>query len=488
MIAFDLGASSGRGMIGSYDNERIAFSEFHRFQNTPVSINGSLQWDVLFLYGEMIKGLKGLSASGDTYASLGIDTWGLDVAFLDTAGLLIGNPLHYQNVLTLDVLPSLFEKIDPWDLYSRTALQQVRIKTLPKIFALHCKYPHFLPNCENMLFICDLFNYFFTGVKACERSIASTSQMCSVEAGDWDTDLLHRLSLPTQFLTPIASPCKILGKFLPSVAQDVGFSLPVALTLSHDTSCAFLATPFDKKERSAVLSCGTRALLGVELDAPIATKEAFIHQFSSEKGVDGTTRLLKSAMGLYIYQQLCIEFSAESAPPDYDMLNAQAYGAPAHQCFIDPDHELFSQPGPMAARIRDFCQQTGQTAPDTKEALLRCVLESLTLNYALAFSSLEAVLNEPVERLYVVGGGGANKTLMQFLADCIDRPVFSGPKEAAVLGNLFSQLIALGELKDRWEARTILANSSPTTQYLPQSDHSWQTAAGRFLAIKNKFS
>ncbi len=484
IITFDYGASSGRAILGAFDGDRLEVSELHRFANDPVQVTGHLTWDVLRLFFELKAGLiKAAIAGHKDVASVGVDTWGVDFGLLSEYGQLLGNPFHYRDVLTENAMEQVFEIVPKAELYERTGLQFLRFNTLFQLHALRRQYPKLLDSAKDLLFMPDLLNYLLTGVKAAEFSIVSTSQMYNLAAHDWDRELIARVGADPAILQKIIPSGTLLGGLLPDIADETGVSPKVCAVCGHDTGSAVLAMPVQKGERSAYLSCGTWSLLGVELDAPCTGPEAFAVEYTNEGGFNGTTRFLKNIMGLWIYQEIKREFERREGAVDYKTLDAEVLAAPAFRSFIDPDEERFMTPGHMTEKIRDFCRETGQPVPETRGECLRCALESLALKYRCAIEQLEKILGYGLPALRVLGGGCKDRILMQFTADAIRRPVHAGPVEATAIGNMAAQLITLGDAKDRWDAREIIARSFGVETYEPADAALWEEKYGEYLRI-----
>lgn len=473
-MTFDYGASGGRGMLGEYDGSRLTLSELHRFSNDPVTLSGHLQWDLPRLFFELKQGLIKASIAGHKdIASVGVDTWGVDFGLLDAYGMLLSNPFHYRDTLTEGEMEKVFEAVPKKELYTRTGTQFLRFNTLFQLTALKRLYRDYLARAKDLLFMPDLLNFLLCGVKVSEFSIASTSQMYNLDLKDWDISLLSQLGIDANILQPIVLPGAKLGNILPDIADETGIFADVCAVCGHDTGSAVLAVPMKKGERCAYLSCGTWSLLGVELDAPITNKQAFEVEYTNEGGFGRTTRFLKNIMGLWIYQEVKREFERREGAVNYATLDAEILAAPAFACFIDPDAEAFISPGHMTEKIREYCRTTGQTVPQSRGAVLRCVLESLSLKYRFCIEQLETVLGYSLPLLRVVGGGCKDKILMRFTANAIGRPVCAGPVEATATGNMAAQLITAGEAADAWQAREIVAASFGVEEYLPEDSAVW---------------
>jgi len=485
ILTFDYGATSGRAILGEYENGRLTTTEIHRFQNNPVEINGHLYWDVLRLFHECKQGLiKAAIAGHKDIDAIGIDTWGVDFGLLDENDMLIGNPFNYRDCLTDHEMERLDKVFPLKEIYDHSGIQLIKFNTLFQLTALKDQYPELLKRAKRMLFMPDLLNYFLTGNLSAEYSIASTSSMLDIRTHDWDYELLKKLGIDPSILPPITPPGRKLGKLLPKITEETGISCEVISICGHDTGSAYLAVPMEKGESCACLSCGTWSLLGSELDHPVVSEEGFSYNYSNEGGYDFTTRYLKNIMGLWIYGEVKREFERREGDVDYDTLNRETLAAPAHMSYIDPDDDSFMAPGRMVEKIQEYCQKTGQKVPKTRGEVLRVAQESLALKYRYAIDRLEKLLGKKLDTLRVVGGGCNNKTLMRFTANALGRPVICGPIEATAIGNMTAQLLSLGEFTDRWEARRVIGAAFEQVTYLPEED--WEEAYKKFEAIVDK--
>jgi rhamnulokinase len=482
-LAVDLGASSGRVMLGRWDGARFELEELHRFANEPVGALGRLHWDALRLWHEIKGGMRRYAARYDApLAGIGVDTWGVDFALLDRAGRLIGNPVTYRDPRTDGMIERVFERVPRSEVFARTGIQILPINTLFQLVSM-AGDPQ-LDSAGTLLMIPDLFHYWLTGVRAAEYTNATTTQMFDARERRWDTGLLGTLGLPSHFLPPVIEPGTRLGEVLPDVLSEVGLrgSLPVIAPGSHDTASAVAAVP-DLDERSAYISSGTWSLIGVEVRAPILGEDALALNVTNEGGVAGTIRLLKNVAGLWLLQESQRQWQREGAPYSWDQLLALAGGAEPFRSLIDPDSELFAQPGDMPARVREFCRRTGQPAPESVGAIVRCCLESLALKSRWVIEAIERVARLRIDTIRIVGGGCRNQLLCQFTADACGLPVAAGPAEATALGNIMVQAIATGYLPDITAGRAAIAASAERQLYEPGTRGAWDEAFGRFVAL-----
>ena len=478
LLAFDLGAESGRAVLGAYDGERLQLTELHRFGNGPVRILDSLHWDVLRLFSEMKAGLAKAASHG--LSGIGVDTWGVDWALLDAAGGLVGMPYHYRDSRTDGVMEQVFARVPRAEVFACTGIQFMQLNTLYQLYAMAQRQPRLLAAAETLLMMPDLLNYWLTGRKVCEFT---TSQMYDPIAGDWARPLLDKLDLPHHILPPIVPPGSVLGPILPAVAEEVGCGpVPVIAPASHDTGSAVVAVPAAVPD-FVYISSGTWALQGVEVRAPVINEATLQHNFTNEGGAGGTYRLLKNIVGLWLVQECRREWQRQGVDLSYDELTAQAAAAPAFGSLVNPDHPSFLPPGGMTARIQGYCRATGQAVPEVRGAIVRCALESLALRFRAAVEQLESITGRPLGVIHIVGGGARNELLNQFTADATGRPVVAGPVEATAMGNIAVQLIGLGHLRSVQEARDLVRRSVAPKTYEPQDAAPWDESYARFRAL-----
>jgi len=483
-IAFDFGASSGRAILGHYDGESLKTEVLWRFSNDPVQAGATLHWDILRLLHETKQGLYAAKREGHMNISgIGIDTWGIDFGLLDHRGALLSNPVHYRDMRTLGYMNKAAEKVSRKNIYEQTGNQFMEINTLYHMMAIAEKTPELLERAKTLLFTPDLMGYFLTGEMVCERTIASTSQMLNPITGDWAYSMLQQLSIPSHMLLPVTDPLKRNGILTKEVQEELGFgAVPVLSIGGHDTASAVVSVPADG-ENFAYLSSGTWSLMGVELDAPILSDMAYSMNVTNEGGVNKTTRLLKNIMGLWILQECKREWDRLVETESYDQLAAMAEQEPAFRSLVDPDSAEFGKPGHMGDKIKDFCAHTHQPIPESKGAIVRCILESLAMKYRKTFIELETITGKTIPVLHVVGGGSRDTLLNQFTADALNRPVMTGPSEATALGNLVGQLMVLGEVNGMSEARALIRRSVEPQCVMPKNTSAWHDGYEKFLKI-----
>lgn len=481
-LTFDFGASSGRGILADFDGQKLSIREIHRFVNEPVLAFGHYYWDLLRLFSEMKNGLIQLRRDGMTeIASMGVDTWGVDFALLDAYDKPLGNPFYYRDSLTDGAMEAVYSVIPKRELYERTGIQFMKFNTIFQLYAIQHRYPDLLHSAKSLLLMPDLLNFMLTGVKSAEYSMASTTQLLDVRTQTWDTELLQRLNLPTDIFLPVIRPGQMLGTTTDAIQNETGMKVPVASVCGHDTGSAVLAIPMEQNERCAYISCGTWSLLGVELDAPRTDDSAYAIEYTNEGGFGGTIRFLKNIMGLWIYQEVKRELEKMHGVIPYAELDAEIAAAPSLVRFIDPDNDCFFEKGHMIEKIQSFCRATGQTVPETRGEIFRCILESLAMKYRYAVEQLESMLGYSLPVIRIVGGGCKDRLLMDYTARATGRRVMAGPVEATAIGNICAQLIATGEVSDVWQARSLVADSFDIQDYTVSNRSEWDDAYARFL-------
>jgi rhamnulokinase len=480
LVALDLGAESGRVVVGTFDGAHLALEVAHRFANVPVSLAGTLHWDVLRLFGEIGAGLRRVAGDGPV-VSIGVDTWGVDFGFVDRRGRLVGNPVHYRDDRTSGILERAFELVPREEIYRATGIQLMPINTLFQLLSMVRAGDPQLAQADRLLLMGDLVAHFLCGSAVAEYTNASTSQCLDPFERDWARPLLERLGIPTGFLPELVQPGTRLGALRPDVAADAGLSgTQVVAPASHDTASAVVGTPL-AGPGTAFLSSGTWSLIGLEVDAPIVSELTLAANLTNEAGVGGTIRLLRNVAGLWLVQQCRRALYPADARPSYDDLAALAEAAPGFTAFIDPDDERFLRPGDLPTLLRSFCRDTGQPVPPDNGTLIRVVLESLALRYAVVVDELAGASGRPIEAIHVVGGGANHQLLCRLTAGATGLPVRAGPVEATAIGNLVVQAITAGALGSVAEARALVARSFPVTTYDPEGD--WAEARARFAAV-----
>jgi rhamnulokinase len=472
VAAVDLGAASGRVMVGRVGADLLEMAEAYRFENRPVRVGGTLHWDVLALYQGIVEGLRAAGA----VESVGIDSWAVDYGLLDADGVLVGNPVHYRDARTEGVAERVWETVPAEKLYAVTGIQYAPFNTLYQLVAARGSAS--LAAARQALLIPDLLGYWLTGVAGTEVTNASTTQLLDAVTRTWSTDLAAQAGVDVGLFPPLRQPGDAIGPLLPSVLEAISVPGPIPLTAvaSHDTASAVVAVPAAPTERFAYISTGTWSLAGLELPSPIRTEPSRRANFTNEAGLDGTTRYLRNIMGLWLLQECLREWEDIDLPP----LLAAAAQEPPLRSTIDAADPAFLAPGAMTARIREACRSTGQPPPSTPPEVTRCILDSLALAHRRAVTDAQRLADHPVDVLHIVGGGVHNTLLCQLTADACGLPVIAGPAEAAALGNVLVQARALGVVGDRTAMRALVARTQPLVRYEPSGDRgAWDAAAAR---------
>lgn len=483
ILAFDLGASSGRAIHGKLTDNKIIIDDIHRFPNDPVQVGNRLYWDILRLYHEIKQGLLTAKHRGVEPSSIGIDSWAVDFGLLSSDGSMLGNPHHYRDSLYDGKMEQLHAEITPEEIFSRTGIQFLSFNTIYQLYAHRLSQSSMLESAEHFLMIPDLLRYFLTGEKYNEFSNATTTQLYNPIRQQWDSELMEKLGLPSSWFGQVLQPGSLAGTLQQSVQAELGLgAIPVYAVAEHDTASAVVAVP--ALHRSfAYLSCGTWSLLGTELDRPIINEEAQKLNFTNEGGYGGTYRLLKNIMGLWIVQECRREWERVGKSFTFPELVGKADQALAFSAFIDPDDSVFLAPGDMPARVRDYCKRTNQHIPEQPGEIIRCVLESLAFKYRYVLKLTERLSGQSFNGLHMVGGGIHNYLLCQWTANAIGKLVWAGPAEGSAIGNLAVQWIAKGDFSDIWEARRIIRDSFPIVIYEPENVSDWEDGYGKFLQV-----
>lgn len=477
-LAIDIGASSGRLILGRLADGRLDAQEIHRFANTPVRLPTGLHWDILRLWHEVTAGLAKLPALLDApLDGIGIDTWAVDYALLDEAGRLLGNPHHYRDQRTAGMPESLARSLPPERVYARTGIQQMPINTLYQLASMRAHGDRTLDHAAHLLLIPDLFHYWMTGQLVAEYTNASTTQLLDARERRWAGDLLDALELPARILPDVVAPGTALGMLRPELAAACGLhhAAPVYATATHDTASAVAAVP-GLDAHSAYISSGTWSLVGVELDAPILSEQAQRLNFTNEGGVAGSIRLLKNVGGLWLLQECQRQWQREGRAYGWDELGLLAEAAPPLRSLVDPDAPDFLSPDDMPAAIRAYCRRSGQPEPAEAGAVVRCCMESLALAYRRVIEQIEALTGRQIRTIRMVGGGTKDATLCQLTADACGREVVAGPAEATALGNMLVQAVASGALPSIQAGRAAVARSAPQRAYAPRTGTDWGAA------------
>lgn len=481
LLAFDYGASSGRAIVGTFDGKKIELNEIHRFLNEPVQVNGVLYWDILRLYQELKNGL--LKANSYDVDCMGIDTWGVDFAFLGKDGNMLANPYHYRAKHTENAIEEICKVLKREEIFAKTGLAFQPFNTLCQLYTMKNDGNPSYDVAKDALFIPDLFNYFLTGNKVCEFTIASTSQLIKPGKNEWCDDIFNAYGIKNLFPEIVSAGTKI-GSLRQGVMDELQLSksIPVIATAEHDTGSAYVAVPAET-ENCAFLSSGTWSLLGCESDTPILTKEALDAGYTNEGGVGNNIRFLKNIMGLWIIQECKRQWDKEGEVLSFQQIADGAAQVEPCKFIINPDYKDFYSPFDMPNKIVKYCKETGGAVPTTKFEIARCVYDSLALTYKHNLIKQEQILGKKIDVLHIVGGGANNVLLNIATADATGIKVTAGPTEGTALGNILTQLIAMGEIKDLKEARQIVRNSTNIKEYLPKNTGAYEKGYERFLKL-----
>jgi rhamnulokinase len=467
-LAFDLGAESGRAILGRFHSGVLTLEEIHRFPNEPLRESGTLRWNVSSLWNEI---QRALAAPLPDLAALGVDTWGVDYALIGNDGKLVENPYHYRDARTDDIMETVFETVSRERIYSVTGIQFIRINSLYQLFAARRTAREPVDKARALVMIPDLFNYWLTGRLCCEYTDATTTQLIDARTRTWAAGLMEELDIPSRLFQPIAEPGAEIGRLRNGT--------PVIAPACHDTGSAVAAIPLARD--TAYLSSGTWSLLGAEVSEPVITPKARDLNFTNEGGVCGTVRLLKNIGGLWLLQSCRHCWNAAGQDFTYDELLAAAGEERfAFQSFFDPDYPAFSRPDNMLKAISSYCADTGQRAPDEAAAMTRAILENLAFKYRMTLDALEEITGARFREIRIVGGGSRNRLLNQFTADATGRPVIAGPVEATALGNIVMQMLATGAVNSLAEGRSVVDRSFPAERFEPVAADRWDEQYRRF--------
>lgn len=484
-LAFDLGAESGRGVLGLFDGSRLSLEAIHRFPNGAVRILDALHWDVLYLHNEMLQTLRLCAAKRGALDGVGVDTWGVDFALLGRDGTLLGNPRHYRDPHTESIMEQAFAQVPRSEIFRQTGLQFMRFNTLFQLLALQRDRSPLLDRAETLLFMPDLFHYFFTGIKVNEYTDASTSQILDPNSRQWAYPLIDAFGLPAKIFGTLVQPGTVLGPLRASIVQETGINAAsVIAPAAHDTASAIVAVPASAASW-AYISSGTWSLMGVERKQPLVGDAVLQANFTNEGGYGGSIRFLKNIMGLWLVQECRRAWQRAGTSYSYGELIHQAEAAPPFASLVNPNDPSFILPANMPAALADFCRKSSQPAPEGVGGTVRCALESLALCYRWVLDRLEALTGQRTEAIHIVGGGSQNALLNQFTADACNRPVVAGPVEATAIGNVLVQALGAGVLGSLAEAREVVRRSFEVRTFTPQKPDAWQAAYERFCKLRN---
>lgn len=482
LLAFDLGASNGRAILGQLDGGKLRLRELHRFENNYIEMNGVFYWDLPYLFNQLKQGLLAFrQANVGALDCFGIDTWGVDYGLLDRNGHLLGNPRAYRYSVDADA-EAVWETVDFPTLFARTGIANNNYNTLYQLYRRKREDDVALENAETLLLLPDLLGYFLTGEKKSEYTEVTTSMLYNPTTKDWDWQTIRELGLPEKIFTPIDRAGTLRGRLRPELAAELGLNQAnFAAVGTHDTASAVAAIPGSGS--FAFCSSGTWSLFGVETDHPILTSSVREANFTNEGTIQGGFRPLKNIMGLWLIQECRRDWQKQGRNYSWNEIVAEAEQAEPFRSILDPDYGDFFAGGDMVKKIQNFCRKTNQPVPGTVGQVARCIYESLALKYRWALERLEEIKGERIGQLNIVGGGIQNKLLNQMAADAIDRPVVTGPIEGAAIGNLLAQAMALGEIRTMDELRDVVRASEPVNRYEPNHTPAWQAAYTRLLSL-----
>ena len=482
LLAFDLGASNGRAILGQLENGKLTMRELHRFENNFIEMNGVYYWDLPYLFNQLKLGLLAFKQAnvGELHC-FGIDTWGVDYGLLDKNGHLLGDPRAYRYSVDED-FKEAWKTVDFTTLFARTGIANMNFNTVYQLYRRKRQEDVALKNAKTLLLMPDLLGYFLTGEAKSEYSNVTTTMLYNPTTKDWDWETIEALGLPKEIFTPIDQAGSLRGNLRPELAEELGLNrAPFAAVGTHDTASAVAAIPGSGS--FAFCSSGTWSLFGVETDKPILEDKVRDANFSNEGTVQGGFRPLKNIMGLWLIQECRREWLKEGHNFSWNDIVALAREAEPLRSIVDPDHGEFFAGGNMVSKIKAFCKKTGQPVPETPGQIARCIYESLALKYRWALERLEEIKGQRLDSLNIVGGGIQNKLLNQMVADALDRPVITGPIEGAAMGNLLTQAMALGEIKDINELRQVVRNSEAVETYTPNHTAAWEAAYEKLLNL-----
>lgn len=490
-FAVDLGATSGRTIIGSIEDGRFCLEEVTRFPNNLIEQGGHFYWDVYALYFEIIRGLKEVASRGLAITSIGIDTWGVDFVLIGDDGAILRNPRAYRDPITFEAMDDYLQHvISKKEVYDITGIQFLNFNSIFQLYAMQKEGNSALKAAQKILFVPDALSWMLTGNEVCEYTIASTSQLLDPRTKQLDERLLASIGLTRSKFGKMVTPGTIIGVLTDEVQKMTGLgAIPVIAVAGHDTASAVAAVPA-KDEQFAYLSSGTWSLMGIETKDAIINDLSYERNFTNEGGVEGTTRFLKNICGMWLYERCRKEWAVSKAEADrqaaamsHPELQGSAMQVEAFRSIINPDDALFANPSSMIEAIQHYCRKTGQSVPETPAEICRCIFDSLALRYRQVFQWMQEFAPFKLEILHIIGGGSLNKYLNQFTANATGATVLAGPQEGTAIGNIMLQAESAGSVKDIWEMRRIIANSLELVKYEPTDKAAWDAAFDRYLEI-----
>jgi rhamnulokinase len=487
-FAVDLGATSGRTILGTLADGRLEQEELTRFPNNLIETGGHFYWDIYALYFEMIRGLKEVAHRGITLTSIGIDTWGVDFVFIGDDGAILRNPMAYRDPHTFGRMEEYLEEVvSQREVYDITGIQFMNFNSLFQLYAMRKDANSAMKMAEKVLFVPDALSWMLTGEAVCEYTIASTSQMLDPRTGDLSEKLIESVGMKRSQFGRMVQPGTQIGVLTEEVQNITGLgAVPVIAVAGHDTGAAVAAVPA-KNEQFAYLSSGTWSLMGIETKDAIINNRSYELNFTNEGGIEGTTRFLKNICGMWLYERCRKEWPEEVRQLSHPELQGSAMQVEAFRSIINPDDKAFANPPSMIGAIQQYCCETNQPVPETPAEICRCIFDSLSLRYRQVFGWLKEFADFDINVLHVIGGGSLNKYLTQFTADACDVEVLAGPQECTAIGNIMLQAKASGDVADIWQMRAIIANSVEMVPYHPSGDKAaWDAAYEKYLIITNQ--
>ncbi|MDR2449657.1 MAG: rhamnulokinase [Prevotellaceae bacterium] len=484
LFALDVGATSGRSIIGTLANNKLEIRELTRFPNKIIRIHNKYYWDIFALFEALKEGLKTAAAQNIRIDAIGIDTWGVDFVYLGEDGSILGTARSYRDPYTTGAPEAYFEKILPRkDVYALTGVQIMNFNSLFQLYAAKEENASALQHAAKILFMPDALSYLLTGEKVCEYTILSTSQLLNPRTKQIEKSLLEGMGVNASLIPPMVMPGQATGRLTGSVARECGAAqIPVIAVAGHDTASAVVATPAENRN-FAYLSLGTWSLMGIEVNDPVINDESFRLNFTNEGGVDGTVRFLKNIAGMWLLEQCRKEWEVAGKTFTYPEIVALSDSVEGFRTFIDPDDPSFANPESMTGAIAAFCERTGQKAPESEACFIRCIFDSLAMKYKYVLNCLQGVAPFPLERLHVIGGGSRNKLLNQMTANATGIPVVAGPGEATAMGNIMMQAKALGHVNSLQEIRDVIRRSVSPEIFYPQHTGRWDEKYRYFLTL-----
>ncbi len=480
-FAVDLGATSGRTILGSIADGKLTQRELTRFPNNIIQTGGHFYWDIYALYNEIINGLKIVAQEQIKIESIGIDTWGVDFVCIGKDGGVLRTPYCYRDPHTSDAMDEYFKLVDKKEVYRRTGIQFMNFNSLFQLSTMRKNHDSALEAADKVLFMPDALMYMLTGEAVCEYTILSTSQMLNPETRKIDPKLIEVIGLKEELFGRYVNPGEKVGTLTKEVQKITGLGpVDVVAVAGHDTGSAVAAVPAEN-ERFAYLSCGTWSLLGIETKNAIISDESFAKNFTNEGGIEGTTRFLKNICGMWLLERCRKEW--KDAPTDINQINRDSLEAEEFACFINPDSPCFANPESMVEAIKNYCRTTGQKVPEGYKEISRCIFESLAMRYRQVMAYLKDFAPFSIDKLHVIGGGTYNSYLMQFTANAVGIPVVCGPVEGTAMGNMLMQAKASGMVENMFAMRRIVANSVSLQTYMPKDKEKWDSAYEKYLSV-----